>query len=302
MGWLDKFLDVGKTYLKYSNPIAGSFLAGGDAASAAGHAAEAQLDAAMRAREQAMELAKASPQEMASIEQILRLQQANITKGEEALAKNRELLDAVDPALKEAGKQAYQLLQGKEAASLNILRQQRDQQRAQLQETLKNRLGSGYETSTAGAQALNAFDQQTAATLQDAQQQTMGALLGLSANVRPDLVSQTNAVYGNAANIGAIGTSALQNIATRRTNAALGSATPWIESAGAKYVKDYQAAKNMGNIFGSILGIGGQIAGTIAGGSIGGAAGGAAGKSAGGGGLSGVQTTGGAYGNGNWFA
>ena len=254
--------------------VAGGIIAGNKQANAAQAAALAQRDIAQqqleyqqRLQERALRLSQASPQELASIQQILGLQQKTIAEGEKALQADKELLASVDPALKEAGKQAYELLQGKEAAALGVIRKQRDNQRGQLAETLKNRLGAGYETSTAGAAALAAFDQQTAETLQGAQQQTLGSLLGLSAQVRPDVVGKTQSLYSTAANIGAIGLAGQQNIAARNVNALLGSKVDYsnvLNTAGAPYVGDYLRGQQMGQVFSGLAGIGGGILGGAA--------------------------------------
>ena len=53
--------------------------------------------------------------------------------------------------------------------------------RQQLKNTLSERLGSGYETSSAGIEALSRFDDDTSNVLMSAQQQTLGMLLGTAA-------------------------------------------------------------------------------------------------------------------------
>lgn len=263
--------------------IAGGIIAGGSAADAAQSAADAQLKAALEGLQfqketqaKALQYAQASPQELASIQSILNLQEQTIQKGEQALEADKELLASVDPALKEAGVQALQLLKGQEAASVGVARTSRELQRQRLQETLKNRLGAGYETSTAGAQALAAFDQQTTEVLQNAQDQTLGRLLGISAQVRPDLAGKAAGLYTAAANIGSIGLSGLQNIQARQVNAITGNKVDYgdlIANAGAPYVGDYYKNQNLGNIFGGLAGIGGGVLGKAAAGKFGGSGG-----------------------------
>src|SRR5690606_36516284 len=114
-------------------------------------------------------------------------QEESVLKNQEMqIARQNQLLEAVDPALKEAGSQALQLLQGKEAAALNPIRQQRERDRKKLEENLARRLGSGFRTSSAGIEALSRFDQSTSEMLFNAQNTTMNQLLSLSASVRPD--------------------------------------------------------------------------------------------------------------------
>jgi hypothetical protein len=105
------------------------------------------------------------------------LQQA-VTLNTQDVARKQKILDSADPALIEAGKQALDMLQGKQAASLAPLQNQRAQQRAALEQNLQKQLGSDYATSTAGIQALNNFDQQTSNLSTQLQQSTLSQFMG----------------------------------------------------------------------------------------------------------------------------
>ena len=153
---------------------------------AARRAADAQLNQAekerqfeMRVRQEdrdeAMRIAQASPQEL---EQINRAIQLN----EQDIARKQKLIDSADPALIEAGQQALNLLEGEEAKTLDPIRRNRAEQKEKLKDRLRNQLGSGFETTTAGAQALNQYDLQTSDILAQEQSRTLGQLLGVAQN------------------------------------------------------------------------------------------------------------------------
>lgn len=125
-------------------------------------------------RELMMRIAQASPAELANIEQSINIQNQNIARVE-------KMVNAADPAIIEAGKQALELMQGKAAAGVSIAQKQREKDRAALEAKLARQLGTGYANTTAGQQALNEFDSQTAATMQGIQQQTLKDFMGYSA-------------------------------------------------------------------------------------------------------------------------
>lgn len=218
-------------------------------------AARAQLSAEERARaeeikfrretrEQALEFAKFRPEEIAAIERATEL-------NEQDLARKERLLDSVDPALMNAGQQALELLQGQEAAILDPVRRQRQEQKQALEERLQRQLGTGFRTTTAGLQALNDFDEGTDRLLAQAQQDSISQLLGVSQNVR------------NIANLGSNITNAqnlaqLQGTEARRQVAAV-TQTPLvpqaqITNAGAPFVGDALRAQADQQFLGQLTG------------------------------------------------
>jgi hypothetical protein len=145
----------------------------------------------------------------------------------------------VDPAIIEAGRQALALLKGEEAASLNPLRNEFDSGESKLREKLMAQLGAGYETSTAGIQALAAFNQKKDMTLANAQDQTLGRLLGVSQGVSANGYTQNVAA---GATLGQM----LGNIQGRKINAITGSP---IDSAGSQFVGDMARARAGSSVF-----------------------------------------------------
>ena len=211
---------AGMVWNEYTRP-------GREAAEAQGRMAEAQLAEQRETRRLATAAAEPTPQEMQQIERSIALNEQEITR-------KQRLIDSSDPALIEAGQQALKLLQGAEAKTLDPIRKQREKERAKLQDRLKSKLGSGYETSTAGIQALSSFDEATANTIAGAQQQSLAQLLGVA--------QSTSAGYGMQNNIANSGTLAgmYANQSNRRVAAISG--TP-VTAAGAQFVGDLQAAR-----------------------------------------------------------
>lgn len=240
----------------------GEASAAGDEAEAAAKMAQArqqradeiarrQQETALRERAEARAAAEPTAQELATVQQQLDV-------GARAIQRQEQLLDAVDPALKEAGKQALALLQGQEAATLGPLNRQRQRQRAMLENRLREQLGSGYETSSAGIEALTRFDEETANVSAQAQQSAVSSLLGVAQNVRPR-------PEGLAAALSP-GLQGLQTIAGRRTQAASISTAAYSglgspEFAGSEHAGALAEAQGKRAMYGSISSLGGQAAG-----------------------------------------
>lgn len=166
-------------------------------------------------RNQAMDLSKASPQELAALEQSSNLQ----SKG---LNEQAQLFSALDPAIMEASKQALGLLKGQEAGTLAPLRKQRDRQRQKLLDSLREQLGPGAETSSAGIQALANFDLDTSSQLENAQQSSLGQLFGMGSQGAQARSSLVQGYQGAARN--ALGVSqGYGGISSRQAQALLGA-------------------------------------------------------------------------------
>lgn len=242
--------------------VGGGFGAGLDGAEAQENIAKAQLAQQQADRQLALQYATPSPEELAQLNKAIALNEADISRKEKLIASS-------DPALIEAGKQALQLLQGAEAKTLAPLRSSIAKQEQTLRQKLQAQLGTGYENTTAGIQALNAFKEQANNSMSTAQNQSLAQLLGVA--------QDTSSRYGaqsNIANAGTIG-SLFGNIKNRQIGAITGTQ---ITNAGANFVGDLQSARSTQQLFGNVLGAGamlygagafngggGQIAGTTGG-------------------------------------
>lgn len=200
--------------------------------------ADAQRDIANRQiqfdqqrRAESMNLAQATPEELGRINQYLAQAQANYQQQMMRIQEQEQYIQSFDPVFKQAGQQALQLLQGQESAVLSPLRRQRDIQREQLRGRLRQQLGPGFETSSAGAQALNQFDVQSQDLFTQAQQSTLDRFMnysqqGLSAGTqaRSNAIGNLGVAQGALQNANLQGINASQAIQSRLVNAS--NATP----------------------------------------------------------------------------
>lgn len=206
----------------------GEFTGSNRTAKAAGRAAQAQeaalrtgvgyaqegLTAAQDAGKAAVAAAQ-SPQELAALRQALDTQTR-------AIGRQEQLFASIDPAIMEASQQALKLLRGEEAKSLSPLKQNRDLQRKKLVDRLREQLGPGAETSTAGIQALNQFDQETSTLLSGAQESSIANLFGMGLQGSQAKLGAEGLINQGIGQIGNIG-QAFGGAAQRLTQANLGS-------------------------------------------------------------------------------
>ena len=216
------------------------------AASAQGDIANSQLAQQERDRALGLNHAEATPKELEQLNRSIALNESDIARKEKLLASS-------DPAVIEAGQQALKLLRGEEAQTLGPLKSNLAKQESQLRSKLLAQLGPGYENTTAGIQALEAFKEQSNNSLATAQQGTLSQLLGIA--------QDTSGRYGaqsNISNSGAIAQS-YGNIQTRLASAVTG--TP-ISMAGAQFVGDLQSARGNQQTLGTILQTGASLYGS----------------------------------------
>lgn len=114
----------------------------------------------------------------------------DIANQEKNLGRQEQLISQLDPTIIEASQQALRLLKGEDASTLAPLKRQRERQRQKIVNSLREQLGPGAETSTAGMQALTMFDSETDQLMSGAQQQALGNLGNISSQFtsqRPDM-------------------------------------------------------------------------------------------------------------------
>lgn len=203
----------------------GLLIAGATAAAGAGVAkvvgAVAQGDEAKRQQDSAIKAAQASPQELRQIEENLRQQEIVLTR-------ERKMIEAVDPAIFEAARQAKALLEGKEANILGPVKRQRERQRQQLENRLRDQMGSGYETSSAGIEALSRFDAETNDLLAQQQDRAISTLLGTTQQA--SAISRGQEQFGIG--LGNTALASMQNIKSREVAARTGTAAGMVQAAG----------------------------------------------------------------------
>lgn len=179
------------------DPVGGQMRSAHDSAQAAaelaGKAAMAQQRQARAAyRETAGIVNPATVQGLASLDRDIANQEKN-------LARQEKMISMIDPTILEASQQALRLLRGESSSTLAPLQQQRGQQRQKLLNQLREQLGPGAETSSAGLNALNRFDSETSQIFAGAQQQALGNLTGVAgqfSNMRPDMLREVSGLSG----------------------------------------------------------------------------------------------------------
>lgn len=200
---------------------------------------------------------------MASYEKDLNLQDKNLSRQE-------QLISQIDPTIIEASQQALKLLRGEQSSTLAPMQNQRALQRTKLVNSLREQLGPGAETSTAGIQALTKFDSETN-NLISGQQQSAIQLLGNTAGqfngVRPNMgqaIAQRSG-YGQGAS----------NLLMQQASFLNSASQPLAQNAGAPYVGDVMLGKQNAAFGQQLFGAGATALGGYFGG-----AGGAAGATA----------------------
>lgn len=217
----------------------GQAIAGRGVARAQGRAAEAELAEARRTRELALEAAEPTPEELAQVDRAVQL-------NEQDIARKTKLIEASDPAIIESGRQALRLLKGEEARTLDPIRRSRQERRQVLQDRLRSQLGSGFETSTAGIQAISRFDQETDTLLAQEQDRSLGRLLGVA--------ERTTQQQGLAGAAGRSAQLAQLIAAPQRRRLAAITQTPLTQFAGAPFVQQAQQAGNIQQLIGGLTG------------------------------------------------
>lgn len=202
-------------------------LLGDGGAGAAGKAAVAQQSEAQRAFSEFKESAdETTTSGLAAFDRTIAQQEKN-------LARQEKLIAQIDPTIIEASQQALKLLRGEEASSLDPIRKQRQRQKQKLLNSLREQLGPGAETSSAGIQALTAFDAETDTVLSGAQQSSLSQLGGLAGQFtasRPDALREISGLSALQQGKTGLGFQQAQGIFQARQ--------PLLETAGAEHTKD----------------------------------------------------------------
>jgi len=161
-----------------------------------------------------------SPQELAALEKAMESQEKFLQRQEQVLAN-------IDPAVIEAAEQTLAVLRGDESQFLDPVRQERARQREDVVNMLREQMGPGAETSTAGIQALNKFDAETNMLISEQRQRGLNQLWGIANQGATSSVSAQNAAAGG---LGALG-QAFGDRAQRMANTRLGGLDRAISSA-----------------------------------------------------------------------
>ena len=208
------------------------------------------VDKQEKFRERLYDLARTPrPEEIQALGNMVKLQESAMQRQQFLVQREQQLLNATDPAILEAGKQAYQILTNGESNATQPINKARALQRERMVADLAAR---GIDpSSSAGIESLNKFDDATHLL----QQQTLGSLLSVAQG------GQASAMQGAESGLGqAQGTTtSLFNFGDARTRRELGAlmgAAPdygqLVATAGAQHVGGLGQAQMLGNLFGGI--------------------------------------------------
>ena len=230
-----------------------------------------------RIEQNAIATAVKSPTEIAVIDRMTKTREELYSQQKLQLDKEYSILEAADPAIKEAGSQLVGLMKGEMTKMLDPITKQRSLQRSKLEAQLARTLGPGFRSSSAGIEALTKFDSATETigfqTLQgaiDSATKVYSTGLAARASTRAGALD----VAGKVSTIDqAIGT--LEgNINTRRANASVSGTSQPVNfgaiqdaaksvtnAAGAPYQGDMVAGQTVAGFGNTLLGLGTNLAG-----------------------------------------
>ncbi len=198
-------------------------------------AAESQIERTERIRREAREAAVPTPGEIKALDSLVAQRERAVEQGLAEVQRFEESVQALDPVIREASEQQLQILRGRAADILKPIRARRERQKAQLEQQLASRLGSGFRTSTAGVQALIGFDVATDELMAQTQFNALsqlGQTAQGAAGTRGALVSQLAQIFniGTALTLGEL--QARGNIRQRELQSILAAPVPDVGAPG----------------------------------------------------------------------
>lgn len=198
--------------------------------------AQKALDEQIKAREQGValghEVGSMSAGELSSINQLLRDKESALNASMFELDKQKSILQSVDPAVRTAGQQTLDLLNGKLTPYLSPILKQRELDRTKLENTLASQFGPGYKASSAGIEALTKFDAATSQVVSQGQQQALTQVSGIYSSLfgaqqagQSDITKNTGDIYARSTLTDSNVLQAEQFIRNREANAVMSGFT-----------------------------------------------------------------------------
>lgn len=241
-----------------------------------------EIEERRRTQEMAMAAAVKSPTEIAAIDRIIKTRDTAYAQQKAQLDKQFALLEAADPAIKEAGTQLYGLMKGESTKMLTPVMKSRELARQKLEAQLARTLGPSFRTTSAGISALTKFDLGTDALVAETQQkaiETAQNVFSGGIQLRNQSQGAATDVYRGITSLDTAAASIEQAAKARETNAVIGatSAAPVnygavqdatrsaSAAAGAPFAGDILGGQAAGNFGGAIMNIGANLGGQILG-------------------------------------
>lgn len=241
---------------------------GANAAAGKQSAAMAQKAAADAAAEKIRSAAAPTAGELAQLSSNVANQQRMMDVHEAALKRDEKVLGSMDANALAGGKQMNDMMKGKEAQILAPLKRQREIQRREREQQLSQQMGPGWQSSTAGMEQMNRFDNDTDMITQQAQTQAFNSLagfLGMNAQSRTSLQSEELQGFQGIGQLGASNMASMGNIQQRQMQGEEAIGGMKMKTAGAEYAGQISMGKTMEGLGGSLMSMGGSAIGSAIG-------------------------------------
>ena len=219
---------------------AGSVAGGAIQSGAQGRIAQAQGAAADRMRQESLQFAAPTSQELENIQKQTALYDRMYAQQTALIDQaQKQIMEAYGPSIMEQGRQFFNQLKGEASGVVRSFDNQRSRAREQLRAQLIERMGPDALTSSAGVNALNNFDIQTADARSSIEEQSLNNAVTRLGNLQQSQGAAGSTIY-NAYNsmsglLNNIQTT-MGNIQTRQVNASNMTAAPVIGTAGSENV------------------------------------------------------------------
>lgn len=229
-----------------------------------------------RIEERATAAAVRTPNEIAAINRVIRMRDEAYLQQKTQIDKQFAALDAVDPAIKEAGTQLLGLVRGESTKMLDPVMKNRSQQKSKLESQLRRTLGPGFRTTSAGIEALARFDDGTEQLLfntQDAAINRAMSVYNTGMGARANAIGAAQNAYAGINALDQTVLSTESGIANRQTGAVIqGAASAPVNFgaiqeakrgetavAGAPFAGDMIRGQATSQIGGMVMGAASQI-------------------------------------------
>ena len=213
---------------------------------------KAQADAAGRIREETLQFAAPTSEELENLTKQVNLYDRMYAQSTAMVDQLTEQVSKMyGPAIMEQGKQLYGQLRGEASGVVKSFDNQRSRQREQLRAQLVERLGPDALTSSAGVNALNGFDQQTSDMRAGIEETSLNNAItrigGLQESQAKAGYTAFQAYTGMSNLLGNI-QKGLGDIQSRQVTASYGTGEAIVRTAGSEYLGEMGYGKMISDL------------------------------------------------------
>jgi len=225
---------------------------------------QAQLAQQQANQQQALGFAKPTVEELGLMQSELQNQKSMNDYFHQTLYRTQSMLQAINPNIMEAANQQYSLMTGGDSAALHPLQAQQDRQLQQLHNTLRQQMGSGYMSTTAGQAAIANFQTQANEAMTQARTGMMGQMGAIGSNAAGTAATVSGTLNAQGGLLSSMGNEYMgqqRAIAGQQISALTGSSTtPY---TGANYMGSILNARSGQQYMNSALTGGTALAGVL---------------------------------------